>query len=123
MVFPNDRRSPAIDPPQEPPLTPPDYGSIDTELSELYEWRKRARNIGFFSVAGLLGFNLGIDYIDFLSSEFRVLTAITTAGFCLFGYYTYRLNYQIERLVIQTLVLQRQVIELRQQTNDSKTER
>ncbi len=104
-------------------MTPPDYGSIDTELSELYEWRKRARNIGFFSVAGLLGFNLGIDYLDFLSSEFRVLTAITTAGFCLFGYYTYRLNYQIERLVIQTLVLQRQVIELRQQSHDAKTER
>lgn len=104
-------------------MTPPDYGSIDTELSELYEWRKRARNVGFFSVAGLLGFNFGIDYLDFLSSEFRVLTAITTAGFCLFGYYTYRLNYQVERLVIQTLVLQRQVIELRQQTNDIATER
>jgi hypothetical protein len=123
-LFPTERPPlPTIDPPQELPLTPPDYGSIDTELSELYEWRKRARNVGLFSVVGLLGFNFGIDYLDFLSSEFRVLTAITTAGFCLFGYYTYRLNYQVERLVIQTLVLQRQVIELRQQTNDIATER
>ncbi len=96
-------------------MTPPDFGSIDNELSELYEWRKRARRIGSIGLVGLLGFNVGIDYIDFLSGEFRALTAITTAGFCLFGYYAYRLNYQVERLVIQTLVLQREVIELRRE--------
>ena len=98
-------------------MTPPDCGSIDSELSELYEWRKRARRLGTLGLAGLLGFNFGIDYMDFLSGEFRVLTAITTAGFCLFGYYAYRLNYQVERLVIQTLVLQREVIELRRQAS------
>lgn len=98
-------------------MTPPDFGSIDSELSELYEWRKRARRIGTAGLIGLLGFNFGIDYIDFLSGEFRVLTAISTAGFCLFGYYAYRLNYQVERLVIQTLVLQREVIELRQRAD------
>ena len=96
-------------------MTPPDFGSINNELSELYEWRKRARRIGSIGLVGLLGFNFGIDYIDFLSGEFRALTAITTAGFCLFGYYAYRLNYQVERLVIQTLVLQREVIELRRE--------
>ncbi len=96
-------------------MKPHDFGSIDNELSELYEWRTRARRIGSIGLVGLLGFNVGIDYIDFLSGEFRVLTAITTAGFCLFGYYAYRLNYQVERLVIQTLVLQREVIELRRE--------
>lgn len=86
------------------------YATVGMELTELYEWQRSARNKGFISMAGLLAANVAADSFQIFSRDTAVIFALLSL--CLFvgGYYLYRLHYMVERLSVQVIVLQEEIL-------------
>lgn len=86
------------------------YASVGVELTELYEWQRSARNKGFISFVGLVGANVAADVSQVFSRDTVLIFGLLSVCMFLGGYYLYRLHYLIERMSVQIIVLQEEIL-------------
>ncbi len=86
--------------------------SIEAELNELIDWQRKARTIGYVTVAAFLGINLLAWIVQLIPEREALSFLLLSALFCIVSYLLYRLNFHVERLVIHTLVIRKELLEL-----------
>ena len=88
------------------------YLSIDAELNELFDWQHKARFIGYVALFGFLMLNIAVWSADLIPKHDILKFVLLSALFCFGGYILYRLNFHLERLVVHTLVIRKELFDL-----------
>lgn len=93
-------------------MKPKRYLSIDAELNELFDWQHKARFIGYVAVAVFLVLNIAAWTAELIPQHDILKFVLLSALFCFGGYVLYRLNFHLERLVVHTLVIRKELVDL-----------
>jgi hypothetical protein len=88
------------------------YLSIDAELNELFDWQHKARFIGYVALAVFLLLNITVWSAELIPQHDILKFLLISALFCFGGYVLYRLNFHLERLVVHTLVIRKELVDL-----------
>ena len=101
------------------------YLSIDAELNELFDWQHKARFIGYVAFIAFLVLNIAAWSAELIPQHDILKFVLLSALFCFGGYVLYRLNFHLERLVVHTLVIRKELVDLEgalegKQTNESE---
>lgn len=88
------------------------YLSIDAELNELFDWQHKARFIGYVAFIVFLVLNIAAWSAELIPQHDILKFVLLSALFCFGGYVLYRLNFHLERLVVHTLVIRKELVDL-----------
>lgn len=93
-------------------MKPKRYLSIDAELNELFDWQQKARFMGYGALIIFFILNVAAWSADLIPQHDFLKFVLLSALFCFGGYILYRLNFHLERLVVHTLVIRKELVDL-----------